>query len=106
MEYDKEVTVTLGGCEVSLVPSLDAAKGLAKKYGAYLPMLDLLNLGHLEMATDVFFFALGKKDSKRDELQEQVFTAGLTYLTPHLVRFVIGLMNGGKIQPAKKATDA
>jgi hypothetical protein len=101
-EYEKEVTVTIDGREVALVPHIEAARGLSKKYGAYLPMLDALNMCNLELATDVVFFALKKKDSERDAVREQVHNAGLDYLTPHLVRYVLGLIRGGKVPPEKK----
>jgi hypothetical protein len=101
-EYEMQVLVTIDGCEVALVPHYDAAKGLSKKYGGYLPMLDMLNLCTLELATDVVFYALRKKDSERDGVREQVHNADLAYLTPHLVRYVIGLMRGGKVPPEKK----
>jgi hypothetical protein len=101
-EYEKEVVITVDGSEVALVPHIDAARGLSKKYGAYLPMLDLLNMCHLEMATDIVFYALKKKDSERDAVREQVHNADLAYLTPHLVRYVIGLMRGGKVPLEKK----
>lgn len=100
---ENEIRVTIDGIEVTLLPSLNAAIKLSDRYGGFLPLLDVLNVGSLEAATDVIFWTLGKKDSERASLREQVYSAGLAYLTPHLVRYVIALMHGGRVQPPTKA---
>ncbi len=94
---DNTITVTLDGREVSLAPSFRAAKKLSEKYGGLLPLIDVLNFGSLQAATDVLFYALDKKDAEREALESHVYDAGLKYLAPHLVRFLIALMNGGKV---------
>lgn len=90
------ITITLDGREVQLVPTANAAIKLSEKYGGMLPLVDAINMGSIDAATDVIFRALDKKDGERDGLRALVYDAGLAYLTPHLVRFVLALMNGGK----------
>lgn len=103
-----ELKVTLDGREVGLTCSLRAAKKLSEKYGGLLPIMDVLNFGSLQAATDVMFYALDKKDADRETLETHVYDAGLKYLAPHLVRYLIALMNGGKVPPpaAPVAADA
>jgi hypothetical protein len=92
-----ELKITLDGSDVTLVPSLMAAKKLSEKYSGLLPLMDVINIGSLAAATDVLFYALAKKDSERAALEDQTYAAGLKYLAPHLCTYVIALMNGGKL---------
>lgn len=101
---ENEIRVTIDGVEVILEPSYQAAKKLSERYSGLLTLMDVLNIGSLQAATDVVFWSLGKKDAERAALEEQVFNAGLTYLTPHLVRYAIALMHGGRI-PAPKVVE-
>ncbi len=99
---ENEIKITLDGSEVALVPSCRAAVKLSQKYGGLMPLVDVINIGLIDAATDVAFYALEKNDSERAKLQEQVYAAGLGYLAPHLTRYVFALMNGGKV-PASAA---
>jgi hypothetical protein len=99
------VAITLDGQEVELVPSSKAAIKLSKQYRGLLLVLDHINAGSLDAGTDVIFQALGKKDSEREALVDQVWGAGLSYLAPKLVRYIALLANGGK-SPEAKASDA
>lgn len=102
---DDEIKVTIDGSEVTLVPSARAAVKLSHKFGGLLPLMDVINLGSMDAATDVCFYALDRQDSERAKLQEQVYAAGLGYLAPHLNKYVIALMNGGKVPAPTVATD-
>jgi hypothetical protein len=90
----------MDGSEVALVPSAAAAIKLSEKHGGLYPLMDRINLGSVEAATDVAFYGLGKKDSEREQLRAHVYGAGLRYLAPLLIRYVIALANGGKVKPA------
>lgn len=96
---ENEIKVTIDGIEVTLTPSFNAAMKLSERYGGFLPLMEVLNVGSLDAATDVIFWAIGKKDSERAALREQVYNAGLAYLAPHLARFVVALTHGGRVQP-------
>lgn len=97
------ITITLDGRDVQLVPSVNAAIKLSDKHAGLLPLVETLNLGSINAATDVLFYALDKTDGEREALKSLVYDAGIAYLTPHLVRYVFALMNGGKVVAAEAA---
>src|SRR5690242_16766792 len=103
---ENEIVVTIDGREVTLAPTSRACTELSRKYGGMLPLMDVLNLGNLEAATDVMFYALAKRDSERAELRDRVYDAGLRYLAPHLVRYVIALTCGGRVPEPVKVDEA
>lgn len=98
---EHEIRITLDGNEIELKPNHLAAKKLSEKYGGLLLVFDHLNSGSLSAVTDVLFWALSKKDSEREALEKQAYAAGVSYLAPNLVRYVIALANGGRIPPPK-----
>jgi hypothetical protein len=96
-----DVRITLDGNEVKLEPSFAAAKRLSEKYVGLLPLMDHLNLGSVSAATDVIYCALGKPTEDKNKIEHDrlaalVYDAGIRYLAPLLVQYVILLMNGGK----------
>lgn len=97
-----KIEITLDGSPIELSPSLKAAQKLSAKYGGLIPLSEMMALGHLDAMTDVVFWATGAKDTEREAVQANVYGAGLNYLQPHLVRYVVALANGGKVPPEAK----
>lgn len=93
---DGEVTIDLSGTPATLRPLLGAAITLDKKYGGFGRLLGALEGYQLSAAIDVVLLGLGRDEAERPATTEQVFKAGLVDLTPHLIRFVIMLANGGR----------
>jgi hypothetical protein len=103
MDHDNELFATIDGSREIMKRSARAMMKLSEKWGGLMPLLDALNLGYAKAAVDVCFYALEMKDSQRDALEKKVYDAGLKYLIPILVKYVIALLNGGRLTPEKVA---
>jgi Protein of unknown function (DUF3168) len=91
-----EIDIILDGEKMQLMPSLNAARELCRKYGGLLVLVDLINTAHFNAMVDVVWYGLGSgSDMDRKELEPKVYASGLSKLAPRLVRYVILLVNGG-----------
>lgn len=104
-----EVSITLGGRERVLRPTLDAARKINSKFGGITPVYNQFIQQDIEAL--IFVLAAGI-DAKRlektiDEIAPQVFSGGLfqTYGQPAL-RFLRNISAGGKDADAAAETDA
>lgn len=93
---DGEVSITLAGAPVTLVPTLGAAIRLNAAYGNFGSLLEKLDRYDLQAAADVVHHGLGRTDADKARTMEEVFSTGMVGLTPDLVVYVIRLANGGK----------
>lgn len=104
-----EVTITLGGRERVLRPTLDAARKINSKFGGITPVYNQFIQQDIEAL--IFVLAAGI-DAKRlekaiDEIAPQVFAGGLfrTYGQPAM-RFLRNISAGGRDADADAAAEA
>jgi hypothetical protein len=102
-----EIDIVLDGEKMQLMPSLNAATKLCDKYGGLLVIADLINVGQINVASDVVWYGLSGDDMDRKEIARKVYNTGLSKLAKPLVRYVFLLMNGGReITLEKDASEA
>jgi hypothetical protein len=99
-----QIDITLDGEKMQLTPSLSASMALCEKYGGLLVIADLVNVGHMHVATDIVWHGLVGNEMDRKEVAKKVYATGLSKLAPKLVRYIILLMNGGREPELQKDT--
>lgn len=87
-----DVVINLGGTEVVLKPTLQAALILSSGKGL-MPLVSLCQNYDLETITNVIVAGTGKRSR---DLSELIFRAGMLELAPKCIRFLHSLANGGK----------
>jgi hypothetical protein len=104
---DGEVTLSLNGQDVTLRPTLRAAKAINSQYGGFVGIYQ--RIAGLDMAAYVAVIAagLGKSTAAEIELiEEGVFREGMENLAKPIGEFVTALASGGRRKdPAEDEAD-
>lgn len=97
-----DVSIDLAGTPVTLRPLLSAAVALDREHGSFGKLLAELEVYNLSAATTVVLHGLGRPVAEMEATTADVFKSGLIELTPHLIRYVILLANGGRPMKAEE----
>jgi len=96
-----DVVINLGGTEVTLKPTLQAALTLSSGKGL-MPLVRLCQDYDIETITNVIVAGTGKRSKDMSEL---IFRSGMIELAPKCIRFLHSLANGGQAPEVAKEED-
>lgn len=92
-----EVTITLGGEERTLAPTLGAATRISRAFNGFQGALQQLQASDLDAYVTVIQHGLGlRTEAETKGLREKVWAAGLNRLVLPLTEYVLMLSNGGR----------
>jgi len=96
-----QVTITLDGDEVTLVPSANALLALSRKHGGLVGLSRALQNMEVDAFVDVIATSVpGITAEQKKNLPEVVFAAGIVGLSDPLSVFLGNLARGGKPESA------
>lgn len=93
------VDMELDGSKVTLKPTIKAAQGISRQYGGFIAAIGELNKFNLDALTQVVAFGLNKEPN---DIADRVWRTGAAQMTPHAIRYISILMNGGRPIEASK----